>query len=86
LLERDHPPSLHFYFANLSGMRKQIYPALLKAYDHWVKHGDPGQLELQVEAGRRHWLQVAEELVELHERQVHSAWQQMESLIERNSL
>ena len=45
LIERAHPPSLHFYFANLSGMRKQIYPALLNAYQHWVECGDRGQLE-----------------------------------------
>ena len=67
-------------------MRRQIYPALLKAYDHWVKYGDTRELECQVEAGRSHWLQVAEELVELHESRVKSAWQEMESLIERKSL
>ncbi len=86
LLERGHPPSLHFYFANLSGMRKQIYPALLSGYDHWVQYGDTGELRHQIEAGRRHWLQVAEELVQLHESRVKSAWQEMESLIERKSL
>lgn len=86
LLERQHPPSLHFYFANLSGMRKQIYPALLKAYDHWVEYGDTSKLEYQAGAGRNHWLQVAEQLVELHESRVKSAWQEMESFIERKSL
>ncbi len=86
LLQRQHPPSLHFYFANLSGMRRQIYPTLLKAYEHWVEYGDTRELETQVEAGRNHWLQVAEELVALHESRVKSAWQEMESLIERKSL
>jgi len=86
LLERGHPPSLHFYFANLSGMRKQIYPALLNAYQHWVQYADTSELRQQVEAGRSHWLQVAEELVQLHQSRVQSAWQEMESLIERKSL
>jgi hypothetical protein len=86
LLERQHPPSLHFYFANLSGMRKQIYPGLLRAYEHWVACGDAGELERQVEAGSRHWLQVAQDLVALHESRVRSAWHEMESLIERKSL
>jgi len=86
LLERAHPPSLHFYFANLSGMRKQIYPALLNAYHHWVQYADISELKQQVEAGSSHWLQVAEELVELHQSRVQSAWQEMESLIERKSL
>jgi hypothetical protein len=86
LLQRAHPPTLHFYFANLSGMRRQIYPALVKAYEHWVEYGDAGELDRQIEAGRRHWLQVSKALVGLHESRVKSAWQEMESLIERQSL
>jgi hypothetical protein len=86
LIERAHPPSLHFYFANLSGMRKQIYPALLNAYDHWVECGDRLRLEAQVSAGRKHWIQVARELIKLHESRVTTAWQDMESLIEQKQL
>jgi len=86
LLERAHPPSLHFYFANLSGMRKQIYPALLSAYEHWVECGDTGELVRQIEIGTSHWTRLAQELIGLHESQVKSAWQQMESLIERQQL
>ncbi|MFQ5642914.1 MAG: Sfum_1244 family protein [Thiogranum sp.] len=86
LIERAHPPSLHFYFANLSGMRKQIYPALLNAYEHWVEYGDCDRLEAQVSVGREHWTQVAHELIELHESRVTSAWQDMESLIEQKQL
>ncbi|GMQ83741.1 MAG: hypothetical protein BMS9Abin06_0480 [Gammaproteobacteria bacterium] len=86
LIERAHPPSLHFYFASLSGMRKQIYPALLNAYQHWVECSDRGQLETQISSGREHWLQVARELIELHESRVTTAWQDMESLIEKKQL
>lgn len=86
LVRRGHPPSLHFYFANLSGMRKQIYPALLNAYQHWVECGDPGRLEKQISIGREHWLQVARALVKLHESHVKNAWQDMESLIEQKQL
>ncbi len=86
LLEQNHPPSLHFYFANLSGIRKQIYPALLNAYDQWVKYGDTRELERQIESGRMHWMRLAEQLVEIHESRVKTAWQEMESLIESKSL
>ena len=86
LIERAHPPSLHFYFANLSGARKQLYPALLNAYQHWVECGDRGQLEAQVSTGREHWIQVARELIALHESRVTTAWQDMESLIEQKQL
>jgi len=86
LLEQVQPPSLHFYFANLSGMRKQIYPALLDAYQHWVEQDDTGRLEEQARRGREHWLQVARDLLALHHSQVKTAWQEMESLIEQKQL
>lgn len=86
LIEQAHPPSLHFYFANLSGMRKEIYPALLNAYEHWVEYNDPGRLQDQVEHGRKHWMQLAQELLQLHESRVKSAWQDMETLIAQKQL
>lgn len=86
LIKRAHPPSLHFYFANLSGARKQIYPALLNAYQHWVECSDRSQLEAQVSTGREHWTQVARDLIALHESRVTTAWQDMESLIEQKQL
>jgi len=86
LLQRQHAPSLHFYFANLSGMRKEIYPALLTGYQYWVEYADTRQLEEQVARGRNHWLQVARDLLELHEGRVKDAWQDMQSLIENKQL
>lgn len=86
LLQQEHAASLHFYFGNLSGMRKQIYPALLQAYHHWVECGDLADLQQQVEAGRHHWLQVAGELMQLHEGRVRKAWTDMETLIEQKAL
>ncbi len=86
LLEQQHPASLHFYFGNMSGMRKQIYPALLQAYHHWVECGDRDELQQQVETGRRHWLQVANELTQIHEGRVKKAWADMETLIEQKTL
>lgn len=86
LLEQAQPPSLHFYFANLSGMRKQLYPALLHAYQYWVDRNDTSRLEAQINSGREHWLQVAQELLDLHASRVSTAWQEMESLIEEKQL
>jgi hypothetical protein len=86
LLERAHPPSLHFYFANLSGMRKQTYPGILDAYRYWVEYGDTSRLLDQIGAGREHWLQVARELIDLHDSRVKTAWRDMESLIEQKQL
>ncbi|HFD81515.1 MAG TPA: hypothetical protein ENK05_14175 [Gammaproteobacteria bacterium] len=86
LLERDHPPSLHFYFANLSGMRRQLYPALSKAYEEWVEYGDTRRLRRQVESGREHWLGLARELLELHRSTGPAAWPRMTERIEHQQL
>lgn len=86
MLRERHEPSLHFYFANLSGMRKQLYPALFKAYQYWVEYQDASPLETQVARGREHWLQVARDLLELHDSRVKDAWQNMESLLEQQQL
>ena len=86
LLDPLQIPSLHFYFANLSGMRKHIYPALFDAYQHWIAQDDLSPLQVQIAAGREHWLQVARELLDLHASRVTSAWQDMESLIEEKQL
>ena len=51
--------SLHFYFANLTGLRKQIFPGLVTAYEHWVNTQDYALLAQTSEAGKDHWLQTA---------------------------
>lgn len=86
LLERLHPPSLHFYFANLGGMRKVIYPALLKAYNQWHTTGQVEALTEQVAAGRQHWLQVAGQILALHKRSNDTAIHSIESLIDQSHL
>jgi hypothetical protein len=86
LLQRRHPPSLHFYFANLSGMRKLVYPSLLEAYEHWVDQDDLAPLAGQIEQGHHHWLKVAREMIELHESGAKTAWKDIESLLENRQL
>jgi hypothetical protein len=36
LLKREAIGSLHFYLANLSGLRRALFPALPQAYDAWL--------------------------------------------------
>ena len=86
LLEQQQGASLHFWFGNLSGMRKQIWPGLTKAYAHWVECNDPAHLNQHVERGREHWLQVAQQLLQLHTERIQDAWSDMETLIEQLGL
>jgi len=86
LLESAPKSSIHFYFANLSGIRKQIYPALMDAYQQWIAYNDISALQQQIASGRDHWLAVARRLLDLHDSHVKNAWQNMESLIEASQL
>lgn len=66
LLSRHAWPSLHFWFANLDGMRQEIAPAMTPAYAAW-RDGDGGRaIGDWARAGRAHWLRVGEDILALH--------------------
>jgi hypothetical protein len=66
LIERNASASLHFWFANLEGLRRELFPRLARAYDDWRATGDLATLAAAVEAGRGHWQEVALDLLDLH--------------------
>ena len=45
LLENNMDASIHFYFANLTNMRKHIMPSLQAAYLSWRDNGDSAPLQ-----------------------------------------
>jgi hypothetical protein len=55
LVERKETCAIHFYFANFDGMRKNIFPELLPAYQGFVD-GDGGRaLKDAARRGRKRW-------------------------------
>lgn len=58
LLDRHADCSLYFYFANLDGIRKELFPQLSQAYQQWLESGDPTALRQAVAEGRTHWQAV----------------------------
>lgn len=65
LIHRGDQASLHFYIGALDGMRKQIFPSLLKVYEGWRGNGDWTPLAALANQGREHWSQLAQDLVRL---------------------
>ncbi len=66
LLERDAAPSLHFWFANLHGIRQALFPRLAAAYAQW-RDGDGGRaLRTAIEAGVPHWQRACAQVLALH--------------------
>ncbi len=68
LLEREAIPSLHFYFANFTGMRRHLYPDLLDAYRQWLRGADLGPLRRAAASGEQRWLETAGRMLALYER------------------
>jgi len=68
LLEREAIGSLHFYLANLSGLRRALFPALPQAYEAWLGSGDTATLASVVEAAEAHWLDAARHLTTTYHR------------------
>ncbi len=66
LLEGPRRASLHFYFANLSGMRRELFPSLIAGYERWVDGGALEGLERAIVEGERHWHTVAHTLLHRH--------------------
>jgi len=62
LLQREAVPSLHFWFATFSGLRRELFPRLEAARHAWQAGQGLGAIREAVEVGRGHWLRVAREM------------------------
>lgn len=70
LAQMEEPASLHFYVGNLTAMRKEVFPALLEAYQGWWEQASKGSKDASVFAAlaaraRGHWEQVAQGMLAL---------------------
>jgi len=82
LVEQEQAASLHFYFANLTAMRKHMYPSLLSAYQQWYENGNIKPLKKQIKQGQDHWQSLAENVLELYRERGPESRESIESLLE----
>lgn len=66
LLAAGRDASVHFYMANLKGLRKALFPALEQAYRNWVEGGPRSALTATIAAGADHWPALTRELLHLY--------------------
>ena len=64
LLEQNNPASLHFYFSNLTHMRKALSPSLMPTYEAWVTNKELSELHTYVKKGTRHWQSLCASILE----------------------
>jgi hypothetical protein len=74
MLEENNPASIHFYFANLTPLRRELFPTLDSAYQDFVKARELAPLKRAVRNGRGHWLWLSNRILGLwHDQGAHSA-------------
>ncbi len=86
LVKKADAASLHFYVGSLGGMRKTLFPALIKAYDRWVATGDLSRLTRIAASGEQHWAHLGTRLLNLFDRHGAESAQPMAVLVEQNKL
>jgi hypothetical protein len=62
--EKPEEARIHFYMANVSNMRKALFPSLREAYDAWLGDKSMEHFSEIADKGREHWLGVARTLTE----------------------
>jgi hypothetical protein len=65
LLQQLDAASLHFYVANMSSMRKTLFPGIISAYETWVRTGNTAELEHLAGTAARHWHRLGTRILDL---------------------
>ena len=60
LIRVNNPASIHFYFGNMTAMRKQLAPKLMTAYQFWHETNKLDQLEQVVSKSKAHWQRLTD--------------------------
>ena len=80
LVESRNEASLHFYFANFSGMRKELFPEALAAYQHWIETGSLKALKTAYQDGQSRWQEMADSILSLYKNHTRNLAQDIEML------
>jgi hypothetical protein len=86
LLEKRQDASIHFYMANLTSMRKHIFPALVDAYNEWLENNNIDKLESLVDQSKNHWQSIASEMLALFKEYEENSHEHIEQLVNSNTL
>ena len=86
LLENNNRASIHFYFANLTNMRKHIFPSLMTAYNKWCETRNINTIKQTVTTSLDHWQNIAEQILALHQQDTQHCSDKIEALVNNNHI
>lgn len=85
LIQRGNDAALHFYFANFSGLRRELFPQAQNAYLRWVDGGGARVLRDLCERGAEHWLATVNQMLDRFELAPGEIDAAIESLVNQNT-
>ena len=62
LLANENKASIHFYFGNMTAMRKHLAPSLIEAYEVWHETENFDALKAVSKRSQAHWQTIAKEV------------------------
>ena len=71
LVSRRDAASLHFYSANLTAMRRELFPSFNRVYADWCVDGDYSAWERLIQSAVPHWSHIAESILAAHKKSEH---------------
>ena len=86
LIENYNPASLHFYSANLTAIRKELFPSFQTAYQKWMETDDIKAMKKLVAQGVQHWSKLAKEMLAFYENEQNMDLDKLETLVQNNIL
>ncbi len=86
LIENNNRASIHFYFANLTNMRKHIFPSLMTAYNKWCETRNINTIEQIVATSLDHWQNIAQQMLALHQEDAKHCSVKIEGLVKDNHI
>lgn len=86
LIENNNQASIHFYFANLTHMRKHIFPSIIDAYNQWCENKKLSSIEKTITASHDHWKNIAKQIISLHHQDAKHCNVTIEALVNNNHI
>ena len=86
LVRDGEDASLHFYFANLTSMRKHLFPSLSRAYENWLASGDRSPITKLIPVSAAHWEALATQMLDIFRSQPEDLSASLQALIGNSRL
>ena len=85
LIDRENSAALHFYFANLTHMRKQLFPSALHAYQQWSETGNLQPLSELTKKATQHWEKTVCAILDINRQNKQNSAAEIVSLVEQSN-